>query len=91
MPWITQLSGTILSIDERKIATVQITFGHQILVPIQMTRGKSLPPQVGERWLLTRDIDNRWTFSMLLSASTGGPEPTDSFDCNMAFLFGGGI
>ena len=42
-------------------------FGHHLNVSAVMTRAKGALPQVGETWLVSMDLGDRWTFSAVVS------------------------
>lgn len=64
----------IREIDDLGYCHVEDRFGKMRRVNMGIVRHKGLRPQVGESWLLRRDLDGQeWTFAAVLAASVTPP------------------
>lgn len=65
----SQMECTVLSV-EGDTAKVRDQLTRQIDVRRDIMRANGTPPAVGERWIISRDLMNTWTFAARLGART---------------------
>jgi hypothetical protein len=68
----SQLSCRVMSV-QNDMATVRDQLNRQIDVRRDIARAKGGLPQVGEQWIISRDLLGDWTFAAIIGLSTAIP------------------